>query len=198
MGGFVNSIEIVIANIAHYCYNLPMTTPPTAPFRILNIKALIADFRDGRVDESLKFKYLLAEFVLLMFFGSLNVQLPPEDGLTWLLTTTLLIAAVVIGTLYAFKKNQQGDNADFTARYIAVNFVVSMCFAVAYFGIMVALVIFYPLLEHTAFMSALGVDTALNLTLMAVVLGLYYYFVARYIGQIAETATPKQSADKSA
>ena len=172
-------------------------TAPNKSFRFLNIQALINDFKQHKVDELLKFKYLLAEFVLLMLGVSLSVQLPPEDGMTWLVTTALLIGAVVIGTVYSFKKNQQGDNVDFTARYIAVNFVVSMRFAVAYFGFIGALVLFYPLLENTVFMSALGVDTVLNLTIMAIVLGLYYYFVAKYIGQIAEAVTPEKGIPKN-
>ena len=170
---------------------------PSTPFRILSIRALIADFRKKKIDEGLKFKYLLAEFVLLTLGVSLSIQLPPEDGLTWLLTTILCIAGVVAGTVCCFRKNQQGDNVDFVARYIAVNFVVSMRFVVAYFGIMVALIVFYPLLEHTALMSALGVDLALNLAIMAAVLGLYYYFVVRYIGQIAEVKASVQNTQES-
>ena len=172
-------------------------TTSNKSFRILNVQALINDFKQHKIDESLKFKYLLAEFVLLTLGVSLSVQLPPEDGMTWFFTTALLIGAVVGGTVYSFKKNQQGDNVDFTARYIAVNFVVSMRFAVAYFGILVALVIFYPLLENAAFMSALGVETVSNLTIMAIVLGLYYYLVAKYIGQIAESMTSEKSVHKN-
>lgn len=172
-------------------------TKPSTSFRILNIQALVNDFKQHKIDESLKFKYLLAEFILLMLGGSLSVQLPPEDGMTWLLITILLMGVLIVGTVYSFKKNQQGDNVDFTARYIAVNFVVSMRFVLAYFGVIAVLVLFYPLLENTAFISALGVDTVLNTTIMVIVLGLYYYFVAKYIGQIAEVVTPTKDAPKN-
>ena len=172
-------------------------TAPQTPFRILNIKALVADFRQRKVDETLKFKYLLVEFVLLMFVTSLNVQVPPEDGLTWLLTTALLMVIVAVGTIYCFRKNQQGDNTDFTARYIAVNFVVSMHFFLAYAVILIALVVFFPLLEGTAFMAALGTDMIFGLILIMATLILYYYLVAKYIGQIAQGVTPTQDVQES-
>jgi len=161
-----------------------MTEAETS-FRILNIRGLVADFQQKRIGEDLGFRYLLAEFLFLMLGGALSVQLPPEDGVTWLLTTSLLLVAVGLGTVYSYQKNQEGDGVDFVTRYIAVNFVVSMCFLVAYICIVFALAIFYPLLEDTGFMSVLGVNLMFNTVVMAVVLWLYYYMIARYIRQIA-------------
>ena len=62
---------------------------------------------------------------------------------------------------------------DFVARYLAVNFVVSMRFAVAYAILFIALVLFFPLLAGTAFMDALGVYPILNLSLFVAIFALY-------------------------
>ena len=165
-----------------------------ASFRILNIKALIADFQQGQVDEPLRFKYLLVTYLLLTLAVSLTVQVPPEDGLVWLLNTAVFLVAVITGTVYSYRQNKQGDNVDFLARYIAVNFVVSMRFFVAYVILFIALVLLFPLLEGTAFMDVLGVDIVLNLVLYTIVCALYYYFVVTYIRQIAQPTPPQSTS----
>lgn len=169
-------------------------TETQASFRILNIKALITDFRQGRVDEPLRFKYLLVTYLLLTLAVSLTIQVPPEDGLVWLLNTTVFLVAVITGTVYSYRQNKQGDNVDFLARYIAVNFVVSMRFFVAYIILFIALVLLFPLLEGTAFMNALGVDIVLNLVLYTIAYALYYYFIITHIRQIAQPTPPQSTS----
>jgi len=166
-----------------------MTTLHTK-FRWLDISALITDFRSGLITESIKFKYLLATYILILLGGSLNIQIPPEPGLIWTVNTFTLLIAVSLGTWYCYALNKAGDNSDFTARYIALGFVVSMRFAVAYFALLVAILLFSPLLQGTSFAETLGVNLWLNVTIMVVTLGLYYYFIAKYIKQIATTDVP--------
>lgn len=167
-------------------------------FRFLDIKGLVSEYQNKTITESVKFKYLLGEFLLILLGGSINIQAPPEAVLNWTLTTFVLLSMVGMGTWYCYKINKEGDNTDFSSRYIALNFVVSMRFAVAYLGVLVAIVIFAPLIPDPAMIDEAQANLVLNLSIMAAVLGLYYYFIAKYMKQIAVTvnSNPPNEAAK--
>jgi dipeptide/tripeptide permease len=59
-----------------------------------------------------------------------------------------------------------------------------MRFAVAYFGILVAIVVLAPLLP-TTMSDETQSNLIFDLSLMTVGLGLYYYLIAKYMKQIA-------------
>jgi hypothetical protein len=153
-------------------------------FRFLDIKGLVGEYQNNTITELTKFKYLLAEFLLMLLTAYANVQLPPEPGLYWTVTTTALLLITGFGTWYCFKVNSEGDNTDFSSRYIALNFVVSMRFAVAFVGFLLAIVILAPLLP-TTMLDETQYNLALNLSVMTVMLGLYFYYIAKYMKQIA-------------
>ena len=132
----------------------------------------------------------------------MSLRLPSgDDGLGWQLVLAIMAGIIALGTFWCYWNNSRGDNTDFLDRFIAVNFVVSMRFFVAYIGIMAALFLFSTQVGDAAFLSALsalGDNALLYLAIMIAVFGLYYYFVAKYIGHIAETTTPKKNVDKGA
>jgi len=150
-------------------------------FRWLSTQTLVNDFKENSVTESLAFKYVLAEFLLLMLATSLSIQSPPEEVGMWFITTVVFMLLVAVGTYWCFLANKAGDNQDFTLRYVAFNFVVSMQFAVGYGALLIGMIVFFPLLENTAFMSESGIDPILNISLMTAALGLYYFLIARHI-----------------
>lgn len=177
-------------------------TAPKSPFRIFNAPGLVADFRARRVTKRVHLAYLLGDIALLTLGGvSMSLRMPPgDDGLGWPLTLTLITTIVALGTFWCYRNNSRGDNTDFLDRFIAVNFVVSMRFLVAYIGVMAVLALLSVSLAGTAFtsaVSALGASATAYFVIMALVFGLYYYFAAKYIGQIAEAVAPEKGVHQN-
>ncbi len=155
-------------------------------FNLLNINALVENFKQRRVGEYLKFKYLLAEIILITTLASISMQTPPADNLEWVLYSVLLLFMIVIGTIYAYKQNKQGDNSDFIARYIAVSFVITIRFIItlsligAVFGVFAAIA-----QNFDGLIITLEESVVFNLILNVLITGLYYYLVGKYVREIA-------------
>lgn len=159
----------------------------TAKFHLFNIKALVNDFKEDRVDEHLRFKYLLAESILFAVGTILNIQTPPIKGMESFILIALTVAAVIIGTSFAYKANQRGDNKDFVARYIAVSFVLTVVFIVVFVSAVFLFSLAIGMTHGVDSIAALQENLVVNLTLVASSLVLFYYLLVKYITQISAT-----------
>jgi hypothetical protein len=94
-----------------------------------NVSKLAEDLREGRVDEKERFKYFVASLVAWALAGLFVVYSPgPFDTRLPLSAAAYLIMAI-LGTVFCYRANKSGDDADFIPRMICLGLPTAIQFA---------------------------------------------------------------------
>jgi hypothetical protein len=93
---------------------------------IWNTKSLAQKLKDGSLTQSGRVKYLLATVVLYVIVLEGSFLIGESLTFAFILRAVLLIAITIVGTLYSYRVNRDGDNREFLDRYICIGWVVSI------------------------------------------------------------------------
>ncbi len=89
------------------------------------VSKLAEDFRQDRVDEKERFKYLLASAIVA---GS-GAQLVSYFGwgkVLHIITAAAMVPITIIETMQCFRTNRSGDNSDFIGRMVCLSWPISI------------------------------------------------------------------------
>ncbi len=110
-----------------------------------NIKALKAQIKRGELDDRETLPYFIVSGLLFIFiFNTLCMDPSNTKSNIWdLLSIFVDMVLLVVGTLYAYKKNGGTQGENFIRKYIAISFVVSVRFFL--FSILLLLFVALPI-----------------------------------------------------
>lgn len=92
----------------------------------LNYKQLARDLRDHKVSERDKLSYLIGTIILSAPLLVPTVATNPNDITSELLSALVIIFVAILGTIFTYRKNQQGDGKNFLERYVCLSFPISI------------------------------------------------------------------------
>ncbi len=152
-----------------------------------NIKALKAQIKRGELDDKETLPYFVVSNLLLIFlFDTLCASASTSESNMWdTLSLFADMALLLVGILYAYKKNGGARGRNFIRKYIALSLVVGVRFFL--FFMLLLLVIILPI-ETLFFPSWLDSEAATPdvVLLDTAWQALFYYRIAKHI---EETAT---------
>jgi hypothetical protein len=94
-----------------------------------NVSKLAEDLREGRVDEKERFKYFVASLVAWTLAGLFIVYSPGPFDTTLPLSAAAYLIMAIFGTVFCYRANKSGDNADFMPRMICLGLPAAIQFA---------------------------------------------------------------------
>ena len=86
-----------------------------------NTKKLEIELINQSLSQKDKFKYLLAFMILTTFAVESSLYLSEKPSILMLCESLLVFLFNVLGTIYCFKVNSQGDDIEFIERYICLS-----------------------------------------------------------------------------
>ena len=148
--------------------------------------SLVAELKAGAVSERDKMLYVLVTGLAygLMADPLLSVDLE-YSALDWV-GLVLMIATTVVGTLYGYVKNRDGDNQDFITRYISLSVPIGVRL------LLVALVggVAIGFLDEEIFDGGEGgptnQTTPLQLIFLTAVSALYYWLLGKRLEDVSK------------
>ena len=93
---------------------------------ILNYKQLAEDLRDHKVSEREKLYYIIGTVVLSTPLLIPSAPANHNDITGELVGIFILILLTILGTIFIYHKNQQGDGKNFIERYVCLSFPISI------------------------------------------------------------------------
>ena len=93
---------------------------------LLNYKQLAEDLRDNKVSEREKLYYMIGTVVLSTPLLVPSAPANPDDITGELVGIFILISITILGTIFTYRKNQQGDGKNFIERYVCLSFPISI------------------------------------------------------------------------
>ena len=86
-----------------------------------NTNDLESDLSNRKLSQSDKYKYLLAFMIITAVLMELSSYIPELPSFIRLIESSVVILTTIFGTMFCYKVNRQGDNADFIERYICLS-----------------------------------------------------------------------------
>jgi len=90
------------------------------------VNNLIDDLRNDRITEKESMKYLVVTSVLYILGNDSYFTIGLEYSYLDTISTFLIIAITIVGTLYCYSANNIGDNRDFIKRFFCLSLPVSI------------------------------------------------------------------------
>ena len=81
---------------------------------------LESDFINGSLSQRDRYKYLLAFIIIIALGMELSIYIPEPPSIISFLQSSFAILITIIGAMFYYRVNKQGDNADFIYRYICL------------------------------------------------------------------------------
>jgi hypothetical protein len=81
---------------------------------------LVKELSEKSITQAEKYKYLLAFMIITAFIIELSSYVPENPSIIPITGSILVFLTTVVGTIYCYRVNQQGDNLDFVDRYISL------------------------------------------------------------------------------
>ena len=93
---------------------------------LLNYKQLARDLRDNKVSEREKLYYIIGTVVLSAPLLIPHAPANYDDITGELVGIFILTLLTILGTIFIYRKNQQGDGKNFIERYVCLSFPISI------------------------------------------------------------------------
>ncbi len=81
---------------------------------------LESDLNRGSLTQNDRYKYLLAFMIITVVCIEMSSYVPELPSLTRLVESSSVFLATILGTMYCYKTNREGDNSDFIDRFICL------------------------------------------------------------------------------
>lgn len=147
-----------------------------------NIQKLERRLSGGEIKETQAYHYLLA----LMIFLAVMIFFPESptsySGFYWDLTQFLIFLIILIlAVRNTYKINKEGDNRDFTTRFISLALVhgFRLLIWIAIIGLLYKIIMFIIPLSTYQFIDGLFHPDWTDLLIFTAIFILYYYFMVR-------------------
>jgi hypothetical protein len=95
-------------------------------------KKLEAELRNGSLSQSDRYKYLMAFMIIVAICTEISLYIPETLSFISLFGSSFVVLITIIGTMFCYKVNRQGDNTDFIGRYICLFLPVTVRLIVFY------------------------------------------------------------------
>lgn len=155
---------------------------------LLNYRWLARDLRDNKLSEREKFSYIIGLLILSAPLLVPTIPTNTQNITADLINALVFILIMIIGTIFLYRKNQQGDGKNFLERYICLSFPIGIISGFFRFMSMFIVSGIIMAITHQTVLSDMSWEIILN-TLS--VLTMMVLFVLFY-----EAITPTSSHDK--
>lgn len=84
------------------------------------INKLVKELSENSISQNEKYKYLLTFMIITAFIIEVSEYVSENPSFIPITCSILVLLATVVGTIYCYRLNRQGDNLDFVDRYICL------------------------------------------------------------------------------
>jgi len=143
-----------------------------------NIEKLKQDIKNGKLCQSVQFKYLLI-WIVLTIFAELSYIGDSFNDIKYNFTIDLIFT--ILGTIYLYKCNGGANGKDFLQKFISISIVVFFRLLLYFIAFMILLFVMIAFFE----ISDAKLDNLINYIIMPIMILVYYWKTGIYIKDVA-------------
>lgn len=148
------------------------------------VDSLVDDFKQNKVTQKEEMKYILL-FSILEVLNSESFINVNQTNFYDTLNSVLLLIFTIIGILYCYKVNSEGDNKDFMVRLIAIGLPVMIRVTV----IGIPILIIGVIMESSFLLSSEESDSGESTVMLVIISTLfmigYYWYLSKKIKEVS-------------
>ena len=162
-----------------------------------NIKALAKELKAKKVSQLEKFKYFFAISIVAVVYLEFVYLVPLLEELTTLdvVGSLAYIFLVVLGTIFCYKANKEGDNKEFVDRFICLSWPIGIRIAAILIATLVLILIVGYSIAGDAFDTYIEKTTIIDVMVFDVGFTLaFYLWVRKYLLYVSGAVKEKKKA----
>jgi hypothetical protein len=149
-----------------------------------NVSKLAEDLTNDRVTERERFKYYLADAIVMNAVVQLVIYVGQPFTMWYALSSLAAVVISIVGIVLCYRVNKAGDDADFIERIVCLGWPVTIKLAVLFGVIMIVIAIVGEIMTQHYYMSSTGPE-ALNELLSLVYEIVLYLMLYKYIKMVS-------------